>query len=116
MDIDAINRERDKGLRRAMLRVLRIALGQSPTGELRARTLVELVGTQGVSFEDEQHALALIGDMDGRGYLVKTDTRTRKLEKYSIDHLSVRITPAGVDLLDGNAPVDPAVEDERIAE
>jgi hypothetical protein len=119
MDIDTINRSRDRKLRRAMLRLLRIARGQSPTGELSGRTLVDLVNrdlVQSDQFEDEQHALTLMSDMEGRGYVVRRDVRTRKLERFTVSAVALAITPKGMDLLDENIAADPAVEDERVGQ
>jgi hypothetical protein len=116
--MDSIRIHRDRRLRRRLLGTLYAVRGE-PSGGLGGRVLITVADgmmSQDGRFQNERHAMTLLRDLEGRGYVSLQDTRKHpRMETYGLDYLTVRITSKGVDLVDENVPVDPAVEDDRDA-
>jgi hypothetical protein len=117
MDLEAANRARDRRLRRQLLRTLHAAR-IAPQKGLHGRRLMELVDDAmppGDRFESLSHALGLMRDLEAKDLASIADERTRRSQVFSLDYLLVRIAALGSSLINETAPVDPDIEDERIA-
>jgi hypothetical protein len=114
MDIDAANNARDARLRKRLLLALdRAQVG--PLGGLNARTLVEVAGTgpRGQAVEDDDHAIALLRYLVNAGYATERDERTHKRQRFGLEWMFLKVTPAGSRLAVGKGPIDPLIEDDR---
>jgi hypothetical protein len=115
---DEAKKVRDKRLRRAILQALHRSRN-GPQGGLSAIVAWDVVEAEFSAddrkIEDEDHALALLIDLRDGGYLELLDRRTHKRQKYGVETLFAKITAKGSALVREELPVDPMVEDERIA-
>jgi len=114
---DAGELARDRRLRKQLLRTLHSAR-IAPRGGLHARRLVDLVADAvppSDQFEGDGHAMGLLRDLEAKGLASIEDERTRKSQPFMLDYLLVRISSRGSSLINETAPVDPDIDDERIA-
>jgi hypothetical protein len=119
LDLEEMNRKRDRKLRYLLLSTLYLARGKSPSGGLSGRyaaewTLPALEGS-GLAFEDDEHVITLLGDLRDRGYIEMTSTANRRQgERFKLDHITlVKITAKGVDLHDWAIDADKQIDDGR---
>lgn len=116
MDFGYANRRRDRRLRKLVLLALHASRGETPTGQLPARRVVDLVdsvarGSQ--RFESDRHALQLIADLEAKAYLAKEVRGLRRDEAFGLDHLWLKVTATGVSLVEQSIAPDPDVDDDR---
>ena len=110
------NRQRDRVLRRNMLRTLHNAR-IVPMGGLSGTALrreVEAITAASDQFEDEAHVIGLGRDLVNKGLVEETDQRTRKTQRFGLEFLFYRVTAKGSGLVNETLPPDPDVEDERL--
>jgi hypothetical protein len=108
--------KRDCRLRRQIVNAL-FNSRASAMGGLGGRTLVDLIDSvmpEDQKFEDDNHALALLIDLRDGGYVELIDRRTRKLQRWGVDAMFIRVTDKGSRLCREEIPVDPSIEDERL--
>ena len=106
---------RDRRLRRSLLGVLQAARA-GPRGGMHGRRLKEAAASPlppDERFESDDHAVALLRDLEGLGFVTLADERTRRGQEYSIDYVFARISAKGSGLLDEAEPPTPMVDDER---
>ena len=119
LDQEMADRRRDRRLRRRLLNTLNLAGHTSPRRGLSGRSLADLVegvmGDAGQGFEDDGHALRLMREMVAKGLFAEELLPRRKVQRFGLDHVFYRITAAGVALFSESAPVDPDIDDERVA-
>ena len=111
--------ERDKRLRRGILRALYVAMQNSPSGELSGLSLkdeAELGLPFDQKFTDDVHAMGLMRHMVLKGYATERSAGRRKGELFGLRHLVFRITSQGAELHMENREPDPDVDDDRIDE
>ena len=112
-DSEAANQAMDARLRYRVLRVLES--GRSMPA-MKSRFLVDVInGVAGSDhFEGDDHALQLLRDLSGDGYIELLDRRTHKSQVYGIGFLDVSIKAKGTRFLAGGEPADALIEDGRI--
>lgn len=118
MDFET-SKKRDAHLRRRVLMVLQNATRYSLTGMLTARDVVrdaEELARDGWGFESDSHAIGLFRDLVAKEMVQEHVGTRRHGQGFGLDLLKYRILDKGLDLLRENLPVDPDVEDERIAD
>jgi hypothetical protein len=108
--------KRDRRLRRRLLEAL-YESRVSPMGGIGGRTAVDVIDSampEDQRFDNDDHALALLIDLRDGGYVEMLDRRTRKLQRWCVDYMFLKITDKGSRLIREEIPVDPAIEDERL--
>jgi hypothetical protein len=117
VSFEAANLQRDRVLRKHMLRNLDNALQYGPTGELDGRTLMR-VAQSGLpprqQFENDGHAVKLIRDLENKGYATLKIVGLRRGQTAGLDHMIVKIAAKGTSLLNESIDIDPDVDDERV--
>jgi hypothetical protein len=114
MEIDDTSILRDRHLRYRMLRLLNSARGRDFF--LRAHMVRDLVKSlnAGDEFEDDNHVIGLLRDLQNGGYAEIIDRRTRENERLSLSFLDCRITGKGTRFLASGEPPDALIADGRI--
>lgn len=115
LDMDAGKRARDRRLRRRLLSVLQAAR-VAPLGGLHGRQAKETLdglAAPAERFEDDDHCLVLLRELEAKGLVDLADVRKRRGQAFGLDYLFAKVTAAGTSLLNETAPADPDVDDER---
>lgn len=115
MDLDASNRAMDRRLRRKLLSALHHAR-VGPRGGFNARQLKDALDATlppAEQFHDDDHAVALLRDLEAKGLVVLADERTRRTQRFGLDYLFARITAKGSSLINETLPADADIDDER---
>ncbi len=112
------NFERDKRLRRSLLSALDGAKVHGISGDLDGITLRDVVACalpDGQGFEDDAHAIGLIRDLRNKGLVEEQIVGMRRGQRVGLSHMRLKITARGSSLLNETLPVDPDIDDERVA-
>lgn len=115
MSFDAANRERDRRLRNSMLRLCGVMLPQQlrMTGGI-LRDQINGTSAPSESFEDDQHVMRLMTDLEKAGYVLTKDLRTRRAQRIDPSLFEIELTDKGRRFLIEDAPPDSLIEDGRL--
>lgn len=118
MDLTEVKRKRDRLLRRRLLDALYVVREDFPMGRCDGaawRRIAETGLAPSECFESDAHAMALMRDVEERGYAEITYVRTvavgGDVTPRHVRH--ARLTTKGVELHDGVIDPDPLIEDGR---
>lgn len=109
-EIDPMAVQREKRIRRAILRVLNAA---RPSG-LSGRNLRDVLEGQPDGIADDRELLSLCQDLVSLGYATTTDIRKLRSQQATAATWVYAITAMGTALLAGQVAVSPLVDDERL--
>ena len=109
-------KQADRELRGVMLTVLDVAASQAPGGWIEGPTLRLSVNTgraEALKCQSDRHFLRLVNELESRGYVEAQWTARRITEQLAAKHVKLRRTAKASDLLLGNIPPDPSIDDGR---
>lgn len=112
-------KQADRELRGVMLAVLDAAAAHSPGGWVERPTLLLSINTgraEALKCHSDRHFLRLINELESRGYVQPEWTARRVTEQLGAKHVKLRRTAKASDLLLGNIPPDPSIDDGRTAD
>jgi hypothetical protein len=101
-----------------MLTVLDVATSHAPGGWVEGPTLLLSINTgraEALRCHSDRHFLRLVNELESRGYVQAEWTARRTTEQLGAKHVKLRRTAKASDLLMGNIPPDPSIEDGRTA-
>jgi hypothetical protein len=110
-------RLRDRRLRRSLLSALHLARRYGPTGELDGVTLRDVSAAglpEAQAFEDDDHAIGLIRDLQAKELCVIQIVGLRRGARCGLANMRVKVTAKGSSLINETLPVDPDIDDERV--
>jgi hypothetical protein len=115
MDFEAAKRERDRRLRNSILRLCGVMLPQqlAMTGGI-LRDQINGTTPPSEQFEDDQHVMHLLKDLEAAGYLTLKDLRTRRAQRYEPSVVECELTSKGRRFLTEDEPADSMIDDGRI--
>lgn len=108
--------DREKRLRRWLLRILYESRGNERGGRVGGRVLSDLLSyavPPAEAPEDDQHTLRLLSDLVAAGYIDAHDTRTHRDQRFALDLMEYAITAKGAALLEEAIEPDPRIDDPR---
>ena len=112
--IEELNIQRDRELRRKMIRTIHAARA---AGAISGAMLFEIVNgcsTAAESFSDEQHFLELAVDLENLGLASRQDLRKTVRERVSLSTTAWTVTAAGSAFAEGRGPKYELLADERL--
>jgi len=110
--------ERDKRLRRALLDLLYLIRGASPSGFSSGSFLVDSIN-KGLSrdqrVENDRHGISLLRVLEGMNMIDLRKSGLRRDDAVELKNLHCKITADGVALKTELSPPHPLIDDDRVS-
>jgi hypothetical protein len=108
--------QRDRRLRRHLLTALYKCLSSPSgwTGAIKLQDIVNGLAPPDQGFEDDEHCLGLLRQLQIKGLIEERKTPRRRDERFGLRHVEYRILALGLSLHNESAPPDPDIDDDRV--